>query len=130
MAQKPRSADYTKEYNCKVRHNAMRRAELALATGLTQAATSLIVEDLPDQEAVYLSAGLINLLNLMPVDTIYLAGDICCRYELLAQRLQREISAKTLGQSKGNIKIYPSSQNPNAGVLAAADVVFSKFFTV
>lgn len=44
-----------------------------------------------DQEAVYLSAGLINLINLIPVDTIYLAGDICYRYELLAQRLQREI---------------------------------------
>ena len=49
-----------------------------------------------DQEAVYLSAGLINLLNLIPVDTIYLAGDICYRYELLAQRLQREIRAKAL----------------------------------
>lgn len=83
-----------------------------------------------DQEAVYLSAGLINLLNLIPVDTIYLAGDICYRYELLAQRLQREISAKALNRSRGNIKIYPSSQDPNVGVLAAADVVFSRFFTV
>ena len=83
-----------------------------------------------DQEAVYLSAGLINLLNLIPVDTIYLAGDIRYRYELLAQRLQREIRAKALDRSKGNIKIYPSSQDPNVGVLAAADVVFSKFFTV
>ena len=83
-----------------------------------------------DQEAVYLSAGLISLLNLIPVDTIYLAGDICYRYELLAQRLQREIRAKALDRSKGNIKIYPSSQDPNVGVLAAADVVFSRFFTV
>ncbi|HIR31693.1 MAG TPA: ROK family transcriptional regulator [Candidatus Faecousia faecavium] len=83
-----------------------------------------------DQEAVYLSAGLINLINLIPVDTIYLAGDICYRYELLAQRLQREISAKALHRSKGNIKIYPSSQDPNVGVLAAADVVFFRFFTV
>ncbi|MGM9549094.1 MAG: ROK family protein [Faecousia sp.] len=83
-----------------------------------------------DQEAVYLSAGLINLLNLIPVDTIYLAGDICYRYELLAQRLQREISVKALDRSKGNIKIYPSSQDPDVGILAAADVVFSRFFTV
>ena len=83
-----------------------------------------------EQEAVYLSAGLINLLNLIPVDTIDLAGDICYRFELLAQRLQREISAKALDRSRGNIKIYPSSQDPNVGVLAAADVVFSKFFTV
>src|SRR5699024_8746902 len=49
--QKPRNADYTKEYNRKavlriLRHNAVSRAELARATGLTRAATSLIVEDL------------------------------------------------------------------------------------
>lgn len=83
-----------------------------------------------DQEAVYLSAGLINLLNLIPVDTIYLAGDICYRYELLAQRLQREISAKALDRSKSDIRIFPAAQNPNVGVLSAAEVVFSKFFTV
>lgn len=83
-----------------------------------------------DQEALYLSAGLINLLNLIPADTIYLSGDICYRYDLLAQRLQREINAKALDRSKRNIKIYPSSQDPNVGILAAADVVFSKFFTV
>ncbi len=83
-----------------------------------------------DLEAVYLSAGLINLINLIPVDTIYLAGEICYRYELLAQRLQREISAKAQDRSRNNIRIFPSAQDPNVGVLAAADVVFSKFFTV
>lgn len=51
MPQKPRNADYTKEYNRKsilriLRHNAMSRAELARATGLTRAATSLIVDEL------------------------------------------------------------------------------------
>lgn len=87
-------------------------------------------EKLLDQEAVYLSAGLINLLNLIPVDTIYLAGDICYHYELLAQRLQREIRAKALDRSRSEIQIYPSSQDPNVGVLAAAEVVFSRFFTM
>ena len=83
-----------------------------------------------DQEAVYLSAGLTNLLNLIPVDTIYLAGDICYRYELLAQRLQREIGARRLDRSRRSIRIYPAIQDKNIGVLAAAEVVFSKFFTV
>lgn len=83
-----------------------------------------------DQEALYLSAGLINLLNLIPADTIYLSGDIRYRYELLAQRLRREISAKALDPSSRDIRIYPSSQDPNVGILAAADVVFSRFFTV
>lgn len=92
--------------------------------------TSPDASHLLDQEAVYLSAGLTNLLNLIPVDTIYLAGDICYRYEQLAQRLQREIRTRILDQSMGKIRIYPSIQDKNIGILAAADVVFSKFFTV
>lgn len=51
MSQKPRNADYTREYNQKavlriLRNNAMSRAELARATGLIKAATSLIVTEL------------------------------------------------------------------------------------
>ena len=51
MTQKPRNADYTREYNRKavlriLRRQAMSRAELARATGLTRAAASLIVEEL------------------------------------------------------------------------------------
>ena len=51
MTQRPRNADYTKEYNRKavlriLRRQAMSRAELARATGLTRAAASLIVEEL------------------------------------------------------------------------------------
>ena len=83
-----------------------------------------------DQEAVYLSAGLVNLLNLIPFDSIFLAGDICYRYELLAQRLQREIGAKALFRDKMDVQIAPVAENPNVGVLSAAEVVFSRFFTV
>lgn len=51
MTQKPRNADYTKEYNRKavlsmLRRSSMSRAELARATGLSRAATSLIAEEL------------------------------------------------------------------------------------
>lgn len=97
---------------------------------MDQVDKSPVASQLLDQEAVYLSAGLTNLLNLIPVDTIYLAGDICYRYELLAQRLQREIRARALDQSRGTIRIYPSVQNENIGILAAAEVVFSRFLTV
>ncbi len=83
-----------------------------------------------DQEALYLSAGLINLVNLIPVDTIYLAGDVCYRHELLVQRLRREIGAKALDESSRDIRIFPAVQDPNVGVLAGADVVFSRFLTV
>ena len=83
-----------------------------------------------DQEAVYLSAGLINLLNLIPVDSIYLAGDICCRHELLAERLRREIGGKALYRDRNETRIFPVADTPNMGILSAAEVVFSRFFTV
>ena len=101
---------------------------LGIAAAALIAGASLFAEGLSVNG--FIRSGLINLLNLIPVDTIYLAGDICYRYELLAQRLQREIRAKALDRSRGNLKIYPSSQDPGVGLLAAADVVFSRFFTV
>ena len=60
----------------------------------------------------------------------FLAGDICYRYELLAQHLQREIGAKALFRDKMDVQIAPVAENPNVGVLSAAEVVFSRFFTV
>lgn len=90
----------------------------------------LAAQRLLDQEALYLSAGLTNLVNLIPVDTIYLSGDICYRYELLAERLHREIAAKALDPTTAKLRIYPSSQDPNVGTLSAADVVFHRFFRV
>ena len=83
-----------------------------------------------DQEAVYLSAGLINLLNLIPVDAVYLAGDICYRHELLTERLRREIGAKSLYRGRNDTHIFPVPDIPHMGVLSAAEVVFSRFFTV
>lgn len=87
-------------------------------------------ERLLDQEAVYLSVGLMNLLNPIPFDSIFLEGDICYRYELLAQRLQQEIGVKALFRQRKDIQIAPVADNPNLGVLSAGEVVFSRFFTV
>lgn len=92
------------------------------------AETSADARKLLDQEAAYLSAGLINLLNLIPVDTIYLAGDISCRCEVLAGRLRREIQTRAL--NRGAISIFPAAQEPGVGILSAAEAVFSRFLTV
>lgn len=83
-----------------------------------------------DQEATYLAAGVINLLNLIPVDTIYLAGDICYHYEHLARRLQREVGTRALDRRNNSIHIFPADQQVGCGVLAASDIVFSRLLTV
>ncbi|HBK26685.1 MAG TPA: hypothetical protein DDY90_08255, partial [Clostridiales bacterium] len=61
---------------------------------------------------------------------IYLAGDICYRHALLTERLRREIGAKSLYRGRNDTRIFPVADTPNMGVLSAAEVVFSRFFTV
>lgn len=83
-----------------------------------------------DQEAVYLSAGIINLLNLIPVDTIYLAGEVSYGGEMLAPRIQREIGTKSLFRRRNSIRIHCTPQGEKEAVVAAADVVFTQFLTI
>ena len=83
-----------------------------------------------DQEAVYLAAGIINLLNLIPVDTIYLASEVTYGGEKLAPRIQREIGTKSLFRRRNSVRIHASPQGEQEAVLAAADVVFTEFLSV
>lgn len=83
-----------------------------------------------DQEAVYLSAGIINLLNLIPVDTIYLGGEIRYGYDKLADRLLREIGTKALHRRSQSIRILPADQQPEVSALSAAGVAISRFLMV
>ena len=104
MAQKPRNADYTKEYNRKavlrnLRHNAMSRAELARATGLTRAATSLIVEEL-------LNLGIVTELAPQSVGRGRSATPLALRpdcYCALAVELSRKGCSVGLCDMAGNL---------------------------
>ena len=66
----------------------------------------------------------------MPLDSIYLAGDICYHSGPLIQRLRREINVKALYRKEMNLEILPVAQSPDFGILSAAEVVFSRFLTV
>lgn len=83
-----------------------------------------------DREVEYLAAGVINLLNLIPLDTVYLAGDISYGGDLLAQRLWGEISARALGRGFGEVRVLNADPRPETALLATGDIVFSKFLTV
>ena len=87
-------------------------------------------ETLFRKEAAFLATGIINLLNLIHLDTVYLAGDIACSFEPLAQRLSREITRRSLIYSNASVEILPADPRPEAGILSASDIVFSNFLTV
>lgn len=83
-----------------------------------------------DLEAVYLSAGVLNLLNLVPVDTVLLTGQIAYGAEQLASRIQRQIESRALSRRKNPIRVCAAKQENNALVMAAAEIVFHENLTV
>ncbi len=81
-------------------------------------------ETLIDREAEYLSAAIVNLCNIIRIDTLYLAGDIIEGFPLLAGRLKKKLEGRTLSASP--IRILPARTDPGIHTLAAAGIVFSK----
>ena len=78
-------------------------------------------QELLRQEAQYLSAGIINILNLIQLDTVYLAGDIVCGFTPLAQLIQQEIHSRALSRNVGPAQILPADHRCEARILAACD---------
>lgn len=74
------------------------------------------------QEAEYLSAGIINLLNLIQLDTVYLAGDICYGFSKLAPILQQKIHTRALARNAGPAQILLADYHPDARILAACNI--------
>lgn len=83
-----------------------------------------------DLEAAYLASGILNLINLVPVDTVLLTGEIVYGNDLLASRIQREIEAKALFRRQYPIRVRPAMQENHAAVMAAAEVVFHEHLTI
>ena len=87
-------------------------------------------ENLLNQEVEYLSAGIINLLNLIQLDTVYLAGTVRNGYEHLEWRLQKEINNRSISRQIGPAKIQSADLRQEAELLAAGDVVISRYLLV
>lgn len=82
------------------------------------------------QEAEYLAAGIINLTNLVSIDTVLIAGDLLYGIDKLTPVLERTVNERILRRAILPIKILPSCSGPNARVQAAADVAFGRFLAV
>jgi predicted NBD/HSP70 family sugar kinase len=90
----------------------------------------------PDAEAVfeeeisYLSAGVVNLVNLLAIDTVLLAGDL--RYEgaVSAAALAARVNACVLRHGRAPVKVLPTHMDENIKPLASADIVFERYLRV
>lgn len=83
--------------------------------------------ELLHREAEYLSAGVVNLVNLVAIDTVLLAGDLLYGADQIAPLMEKLINSRIM---HGSISVLPSGQAPDIKILAAADVAFRRTLVV
>lgn len=82
------------------------------------------------QEAEYLSAAIVNLTNLVRIDTVLLAGDLVYGAEHIIPLIERRVNRRCLRYGCQPIRVYPSASVPGIRILAAADVAFDRLLQV
>lgn len=87
-------------------------------------------ETLLRREAVYLTAGIVNMLNLVDVDTVYLAGDIRYGFPRLSEEIRRELEHRTPLRGERELQLIPADSREDVRIVSAADIVFSRFLDV
>lgn len=92
--------------------------------------TSSTARKLVQKEADYLTVGIVNFINLVPVDTILLAGDLLYKGKDFSLLLEKEINKKYLRRNFIHINVFPSCEGTNVPLCAAADIAFNAFLSV
>lgn len=82
------------------------------------------------QEAEYLSAAIVNLTNLVRIDTVLLAGDLVYGAEHIIPLIERRVNRRCLRYGCQPVRVYPSASVPGIRILAAADVAFDRLLQV
>lgn len=92
--------------------------------------TSTTAKKLVQKEADYLTVGIVNLINLISVDTILLAGDLLYKAKEFSPILEKEINKKYLRRNLIHINVFPSCEGTNVPLCAAADIAFNAFLRI
>ena len=82
------------------------------------------------QEAEYLSAAIVNLTNLVRIDSVLLAGDLLYGAERIIPLIERRVNRRCLSYGCQPIRVYPSASVPGIRILAAADVAFDRLLQI
>jgi predicted NBD/HSP70 family sugar kinase len=96
---------------------------------IDQLDTNKQAQELLDQEVKYLSAGIVNLLNLISLDTIYVAGEITYKFDILSKMLSQELETRPIRKCDQPVKILEAKWGEQEEILAAANMVFERFLT-
>jgi len=77
------------------------------------------------QEVDYLSAGVLNLCNLICIDAVFLAGDITYGGEKLAAAMEEIVNRRCIYHEQGRIRVCVPPAVEGIQILSAAELPFS-----
>jgi predicted NBD/HSP70 family sugar kinase len=83
-----------------------------------------------DNEAHYLSAGIVNAMNLLELEAVILAGDISCKPGLLVEKIREKVRSISITRGIRNIEIFSSSIVKDSETISSASTVIEGFFSL
>lgn len=89
--------------------------------------TNKIANELLLQEIDYLTSGIVNLANLISIDTVLLAGDMLYKAEEIIPYFETQVMNRLLRRDILPIKIHSSFAGADYQLLSAANIAFERF---
>ena len=81
-----------------------------------------------EEEALYLSAGIVNVMNTMELEAVILTGDINYKPKLLLEAIRKNLESALITRKLRDLYIMNSSITENIEVKAAASIMLDRFF--
>lgn len=83
-----------------------------------------------EREAFYLSAGIVNILNVLELEAIILTGDINYKPQKLLELVRKNVETTAMLRGHRKVPILSSSITNNIEIMSATSVIIEKFFVI
>ena len=79
------------------------------------------------QETEYLASAIVSAVNLLGIDTVLLAGDLCYEGEATAKHVGAAVKSRLLRQGEKPFSVLSVRSDENTGLASAAEIVFDRY---
>lgn len=93
---------------------------------IDDAETELNAREIIKKEVDYLSVGILNMIHIINIDSVILAGDLLYGADKIIPLIEEKTNARALRRDRQVIKIYPGLRTKGIGILSAANIVFGR----
>jgi Transcriptional regulator/sugar kinase len=87
-----------------------------------------ICNEIMDMEARYLSAGIVNAMNILELEAVILTGDINYKPQMLIGQMRKYIENTAITRNIHNYQIVSSSISENVEIISASSIIIEKYF--